>query len=1099
MLLLFSGRLAPGANSPSTIEYKATLTNVLNEEEILGDNSASAVGISYFVVSGDGSKTAFKISYGDYHLYVMNPDGSGLTVVDASFPADVDSASDPELNQDGTRLFFYGSPGLTSDLDFYYYDIAAGTSHFAATFDLTSAKKPYAINDSGTRLFARHSGDRDPVTEQYQRGLFYADVGGSPVQVLDWTELPCNQSDCGIWYNNLYFLGCSANGNTLLFKWDANGSSGDTEAMYHTDLSGSFVQAPSQTNRYVWDVGDPEVLSMVTADGSKALYIGKDSGELEELSVVDLTTGQKTVIARSGSINYATISSDGAFARFLGDSSYKEHTLVDLSTGKMRDTLSTYIPVIATGNTFRVTDLTSDNRYFFARIKEDDLDRMLRVDLSPDDFSITPDVTSVAFSSPMLINDGSTAITVYATVSDAQGLSTIEWVKMHSLVEGLEQTDYSQENPDWSNTEPLYYSSSLYDDGTHGDQVAGDGVYTVDDLKTRTSSGFFDKYSLPHDVGIRIVAKDADDNYLIADGVLTITDTLSSNDPPSPPVLITPADGATGVSLTAELRTRAFSDPDSGDTHLQTEWQVSKMNDFSSLTLDTTSTSRLVTLTVPRFVLEEGTVYYWRVRFYDNNSNASDWSETYSFTTLTTTNDQNGNGIPDDLENSTADLDNDGTADAEQNDISSLNTAIGDGQIGVSRRDDPTVTTINSIDSIDPDTVSLVARPSNMTLGLVAIRLTVANAGDRAQVTIYFSQAAPIQAKWYMYDPISGWVDFSSYATFSSDRKSVTLDLKDGDYGDADGIANGVIVDPGAFGVASWIQGAVTDTSTSQGIANAVVTLGSISIQTNQNGNYLTIIPPGTYSATITASGYDSLGQSGVQIQEAAIETQNFSLSAGNGTGSIGMNRLAVNQRATPQVGDALEFTAVATNPGGGETYYRFDLIPNYGTNDYDAATNWQTIQEFSAAITCRKTFDTAGGYVVVAWASTTASIPTGAAPIIGASFTIGGSAGVGITSLDMSPARTIQAGESVTFTASGVNATTGDIYYRFDLIPNYGTSSYDPNNNYQTIQSFSTANTCTHTFSEAGSYVIVVWASSTAAFPTDIPPPIIGGSITVQ
>jgi len=40
------------------------------------------------------------------------------------------------------------------------------------------------------------------------------------------------------------------------------------------------------------------------------------------------------------------------------------------------------------------------------------------------------------------------------------------------------------------------------------------------------------------------------------------------------------------------------------------------------------------------------------------------------------------------------------------------------------------------------------------------------------------------------------------HATFSGDRKSVVLELKDGEYGDADGGANGSIVDPSGPGIA---------------------------------------------------------------------------------------------------------------------------------------------------------------------------------------------------------------------------------------------------------------------------------------------------------
>ena len=67
--------------------------------------------------------------------------------------------------------------------------------------------------------------------------------------------------------------------------------------------------------------------------------------------------------------------------------------------------------------------------------------------------------------------------------------------------------------------------------------------------------------------------------------------------------------------------------------------------------------------------------------------------------------------------------------------------------------------------------------------------------GDTAVVKLYFSKAASYSSKWYLYDAIADrWYDFSAYAKFAGDRKSVTLTLKDGGPGDADGVANGVIV-----------------------------------------------------------------------------------------------------------------------------------------------------------------------------------------------------------------------------------------------------------------------------------------------------------------
>ena len=90
-------------------------------------------------------------------------------------------------------------------------------------------------------------------------------------------------------------------------------------------------------------------------------------------------------------------------------------------------------------------------------------------------------------------------------------------------------------------------------------------------------------------------------------------------------------------------------------------------------------------------------------------------------------------------------------------------------------------------------------KPEEMPLGLICFKLTVDNPGDIAQVTVYLSEPATTDAKWYKYDPVNGWQEYT-YATFSADRRSVTLSLQDGGYGDADGLANGTIIDPSGAG-----------------------------------------------------------------------------------------------------------------------------------------------------------------------------------------------------------------------------------------------------------------------------------------------------------
>lgn len=102
-----------------------------------------------------------------------------------------------------------------------------------------------------------------------------------------------------------------------------------------------------------------------------------------------------------------------------------------------------------------------------------------------------------------------------------------------------------------------------------------------------------------------------------------------------------------------------------------------------------------------------------------------------------------------------------------------------------------------------------------------------------------------------------------------------------------------------------------------------------------------------------------------------------------------------------------------------------------------------------------------------------------------------------GIHFKNLSASGTFTAGNSITFTADAV-ATSGEtIYYQFDLIPGYGTGTYDPYNTFSTIKSLSTENTCTYTFSEAGGYVLVVKASSGTTLPSGTVP-IIGKTLYV-
>ena len=337
-------------------------------------------------------------------------------------------------------------------------------------------------------------------------------------------------------------------------------------------------------------------------------------------------------------------------------------------------------------------------------------------------------------------------------------------------------------------------STFLVNDGT--EDIAG--LVSYEGVTARFTPAAHLDYSHTYTARITTDVTDLAGTPMADEHIWTFQTVVLGNNPPDKPTLVSPADGATNISLTPALQTGDFTDPDSGNTHLQTRWQISKLLDFSALALDVTCTGHLTTLTVPASLLEAGTTYYWRAMFFDNLESGSEWSEPYLFTTVTNSNDTDPeNGIPDDQEvDNTVDLDDDGDADINQSDIRCVDTATGDGQIGI--KGGSNVSSIECLTAVDPETISdTTNKPDSLPLGLVTFNVHVDSPGDTAEVTVYLSAAAASGAGWYKYDSINGWQDYSAHAAYSTDRRSVTLALKDGDYGDADGTANGIIVDPG--------------------------------------------------------------------------------------------------------------------------------------------------------------------------------------------------------------------------------------------------------------------------------------------------------------
>ena len=266
---------------------------------------------------------------------------------------------------------------------------------------------------------------------------------------------------------------------------------------------------------------------------------------------------------------------------------------------------------------------------------------------------------------------------------------------------------------------------------------------------------------------------------------------------PAQPVHVSPPNPGLVDTLTPPLVAGPFTDPYGAD-HLMSHWQVSTSGTVAefeqNLVLDLESATSLTTLGVPDFVLQPDRTYYWRVRFINANQYTSEWSDIFAFSTPSNSQDSDGDGIDDEFEiPSPIDLDGNGIDDNTQADIKSFLTSVGDARAAIKAGDG--VIAVAQVKPVAPQALPAGGRPGDLPFGLIAFHLSV-EPGAEAEVTIYFSKRLRRGMNWYKYDPAGGWYDFSTHAVMNAEQSTVILRLQDGGIGDADGLVNGIIIDP---------------------------------------------------------------------------------------------------------------------------------------------------------------------------------------------------------------------------------------------------------------------------------------------------------------
>ena len=284
--------------------------------------------------------------------------------------------------------------------------------------------------------------------------------------------------------------------------------------------------------------------------------------------------------------------------------------------------------------------------------------------------------------------------------------------------------------------------------------------------------------------------------YHISDPAASVTET--SNQPPQQPELKQPETGDSSVDLNPELLGTAFSDSDQNDTHLRTQWRIEASDDGHVVMDMNCQSHHLTDLRLPGFILDPMSSYLLQVRYFDQSDEPSPWSRPVPFSTVADPDDFNANRVPDSQEiGFFIDLNADGIDDGHQGSrIISIQNFDGRLKLALAIAQGEQAVEIQAVANVDPSTLpEPFYTAEEMAYGLLRYKIAVPSPGQELQVIIYLSDPIRPGTPWLRYDSVMGWEDISDAIHIAPDGTRITRSVVDGGTGDADGTANGIIVD----------------------------------------------------------------------------------------------------------------------------------------------------------------------------------------------------------------------------------------------------------------------------------------------------------------
>ena len=277
------------------------------------------------------------------------------------------------------------------------------------------------------------------------------------------------------------------------------------------------------------------------------------------------------------------------------------------------------------------------------------------------------------------------------------------------------------------------------------------------------------------------------------------------NRPPEQPELQGVTGDQNGVSRTPLLKAATdFVDPNPEDYHAGTEWCIKLAGDNQHIIFDRSCNSEHLTeFQIPPLVLNPSTDYMAQVRFFDDHGLPSPWSQPVVFTTAADNDDLNRNNIPDSQEiNTYTDMNGDEISDYNQKFlVKTLATYNNLHVFCVSVELNDPIVQIQAAANFSPEALAsfgetVLFSEDEMPYGLLGYRIKVAEPGEIIAVKFYLSDPMdPRRFVWARHDAVDGITSCDASTDMDDSGLVVRRYLVDGGEEDADGAANGVIID----------------------------------------------------------------------------------------------------------------------------------------------------------------------------------------------------------------------------------------------------------------------------------------------------------------